>query len=181
MSKIGRKPILIGNTRVEIKGQEIHIKGKSGELVHVLPQGLSAELINEGTHIKIMCTDASGDLNAAWGLHRALIANEIIGMDKGFEQDLIITGLGFKGVLSGTKIVFSLGYSHKIDFDLPKGVSVDIDKTGQLLKVKGADKEQVGLVCSQIKKLRPTEPYKGTGIKLAQEVIFRKAGKTKSA
>jgi large subunit ribosomal protein L6 len=181
MSKIGRKPISIGDVKVEIKGQELFFKGKLGSGSHVLPLGLTYTLSEDGKQIKIVCSEKEKELNQLWGLHRALLANELIGVEKGFEQDLIITGLGFKGALAGSKIIFSLGYSHKIDFEIPKGISVEIDKTGQLLKVKGSDRELVGHVCSRIKMLRKTEPYKGTGIKLAQETIFRKAGKTKSA
>jgi len=94
---------------------------------------------------------------------------------------VIITGLGFKAVVSGKNLMFSLGYSHKIDFPLPEGVTVDIDKTGQLLTVKSTDKLTTGQVASDIRALRETEPYKGTGIKLEDDIIIRKAGKAKSS
>jgi large subunit ribosomal protein L6 len=179
MSKIGRKPIGLGNVKVEIIGQEIKYEGKDGSGVHILPKDFHAELIDNS--IKITCANITRENKVLWGLHRALLANEIKGADTGFEQELIITGLGFKGVLAGNKIIFSLGYSHKIDVPLPHGITVAIDKTGQIIKVKGSDKQQVGEICSSIRALRPPEPYKGTGIKLAGETILRKAGKTKSA
>lgn len=114
-------------------------------------------------------------------MHRALISNEIKGAAEDFVKVVQINGLGFKAALSGSKIVFSLGYSHKIEFDLPKEVALEIDKPGQKLTFKSADKELLGHVCSQIRALRPPEPYKGTGIKLLTEVLVRKAGKTKSS
>ncbi len=179
MSKIGRRPINSKDVQIDIKGQEVHFKGKKSSGVHVLPSEIKAELADDTI---VLTTDLrSSDGNRIWGLNRALLANKIIGANIGFEQKLIITGLGFKAVLTGNKLVFSLGYSHKIDFELPAGITVDIDKTGQILIVKGSDKMMVGQVCSHIRGLRPPEPYKGTGIKLEHEVLIRKAGKTKSS
>lgn len=185
MSKIGRKPIALGKIQVEVKGQEVHIKGPKQTLVHVLPASLSA-VVRDGSLVIMPAEGAEKkigkrELNQLWGLHRALLANKIKGAGTDFEKQIQIIGLGFKGALSGNNLVFSLGYSHKIDFALPKGVSVDIDKTGQLLTFKSADKELVGHVCSMVRALRVPEPYKGTGVKLATEVIVRKAGKAKAA
>jgi len=181
MSKIGRKPIDLGNVQVEIQGQEIHFKGKNVSGVYFLPDSLKAELDDTKKSLKLTCSDLTSENKRLWGLHRALLANKIIGADKGFERELNITGLGYKGTLSGNKIIFKLGFSHQIDFPLLEGVSVEIDKTGQKIKIKGFDKEKVGLVASHIRSLRPPEPYKATGIKFADEIIIRKAGKTKSA
>lgn len=116
-----------------------------------------------------------------WGLNRALLFNMIHGAEKPFEKKLEINGLGFKAVAAGSKVTFTLGFSHKIDFNLPESVSIEIDKTGQKLVLKSTNKELLGLVCSKIRALREPEPYKGTGIKYAEEVIARKAGKTKSS
>lgn len=179
MSKIGRRPINIKDVQVDIKGQEIHFKGKKKSGVFMLAPELKAA-VSDGT-IALTSDVRSSEINRVWGLNRALLANDILGAQNGFEQKVIITGLGFKAVLSGNKLVFSLGFSHKIDFTLPQGITVDIDKTGQIVTVKGADKMMVGQVCSHIRGLRPPEPYKATGIKLEHEVIIRKAGKTKSA
>ena len=182
MSKIGRKAIDISGVQVDIKGQEIHYKGKKHGGVYVLPAELETKLDNKKLVILAKKPVANvSEVNRAWGLHRALLANAIKGSDTGFEQQVQINGLGFKAAVSGNKVVFNLGFSHKIDFVLPKDVTMDVDKTGQNLTVKSYDKELVGHVCSQIKALRPPEPYKGTGIKLASEVIRRKAGKTKAA
>jgi len=185
MSKIGRKPIDIGSVQVEIKGQAIEFKGKKNSGVYKIPNELNAELKDKKLLIKPAKTKDAGisqrEVNRVWGLHRALLSNQIKGADVPFEKELHINGLGFKAVASGQKIVFSLGYSHKIDFELPKEVTLEVDKTGQKLIFKSFDKFLVGQICSEIKAMRPPEPYKGTGIKLAKEIIARKAGKTKAA
>jgi large subunit ribosomal protein L6 len=179
MSKIGRKPINTTNVQVELKGQEINLKGKKGSKIHVLPAFLKAELVDHS--LRITCNDRTAENNMAWGLHRALLANELKGLSEGFEQKVIINGLGFKAAVSGTKLVCTLGYSHKKELTIPQGITIEADKTGQLLTVKGIDKELVGFVASKICALRPIEPYKGTGIKIEGQVVLRKAGKTKSA
>jgi large subunit ribosomal protein L6 len=179
MSKIGRKPIDLKSVKVEINNNEIHFKGPKSSGVYVLPSELKALL--EENKLKITCPENSPENNKVWGLHRALLANKLQGAHDVFAQQLKIEGLGFKAVSSGKNLVFSLGYTHKIDFPVPQDITIDVDRTGQLLTVKGSDKEAVGLISSEIRRLRPPEPYKGTGVKLIQEVILRKAGKTKSA
>ncbi|MFC1842777.1 50S ribosomal protein L6 [Candidatus Dependentiae bacterium] len=182
MSKIGRKPVAFGNTKVEIKDGEVHYKGAKNSGVYVLPDRLVATV--EGDSLLIKPSDSAlkdRDINRIWGLHRALIANKIKGADTGFERQLKINGLGYKASVSGKKVVLSLGFSHKIDMDLPDNVTLEVDKSGQLLTFKSFDKELVGHICSKIRALRPPEPYKGTGIKWVKEVIRRKAGKAKAA
>ncbi len=182
MSKIGRRPIDISGVSIEIKEQEVHYKGSKGSGIYVLPNELEAVL--EDTMLKIMLSKSvqgrKRSLNRIWGLHRALLANKIVGVAQEFAKQIQINGLGYKAIVSGNKLVFSLGFSHKIDFDLPKEVSVNIDKSGQKLTFKSFDKELVGHISSQVRSLRPPEPYKGTGIKFESEIIIRKAGKTKS-
>jgi len=180
MSKIGRKPISTKDIKIDIQGNTISFKGKKESGIYELPDVLKVEVLKNDL-IKLTCDNASRENNKIWGLHRALLANKLHGAELGFDQKIIITGLGFKGVVSGNKIDFSLGYSHKINFPLPEGITVEVDKTGQNLTVRGTSKEVVGLVSSKIRALRPPEPYKGTGIKLGNETILRKAGKTKSA
>lgn len=184
MSKIGRKPIDIGDVQIDIKGQEVHYKGKKSSGVYTLPESLIAQIDDKKL---LLVPQAKGskvaqrDVNRVWGLHRALLSNCVRGSDIPFEKEVQINGLGFKAVMSGQKIVFTLGFSHKIDFELPKDVTLEIDKTGQKLIFRSPDRFLLGHVCSTIKALRPPEPYKGTGIKLATDVIARKAGKTKSS
>ena len=110
-----------------------------------------------------------------------MLANKLKGSDVGFENQLKINGLGYKAVVAGKNVVFSIGFSHKVEIVLPEGVNLEVDKTGQLLTFKSYDKELIGAICSKIRAIRPPEPYKGTGIKWAAEVILRKAGKAKSA
>jgi large subunit ribosomal protein L6 len=109
------------------------------------------------------------------------LAIKIKGVENGFEQGMKIVGLGFKAQLSGKKLIFTLGYTHKIDFDLPEGISVEVDKTGQILTFKSHDKFLLGDVCDRVRSFRKPEPYKGTGVMKNNEVIARKAGKTKVA
>lgn len=183
MSKIGRIPIDLGNVQVEVDGQIVKYKGTKASGEHILPDELEAKV--EGKTLKIIgkISDSFSskqlrNVNRIWGLNRALLSNKIAGSEKEFSQNVQIVGLGYKAAKSGKNLVFSLGFSHKIDFDLPETVTVDIDKSGQKLIVKSSNKFLVGQVCSEIKDLRPPEPYKGTGIKLADEVIRRKAGKS---
>lgn len=178
MSKIGRKPIEIGSVKVEVKGQQVHYVGKHAKGVYEVPSLLSASMDNRGLSLKAV--ENTNDARRLWGLHRALLNNKIIGADQGFQKQITIVGLGFKAVKKGSDLEFSLGYSHKIDFPLPAGVTVEIDKTGQQLTVWSVDKELLGLVCSKIRGLRPPEPYKGTGIRFVGEEIRRKAGKAKA-
>lgn len=182
MSKIGRKPIDIGSAKVEIKGQEIHYSGKKDSGVFVLPEGLKAHLNGNMLALTVdKSQNENGQINRVWGLNRALLANKIKGSQQEFEKIIQITGLGFKAAVSGSKVTFSLGFSHKIEFNLPKDVTLEVDKTGQRLAFRSPDKEDLGLVCSQVRALRPPEPYKGTGVKYEKEVIARKAGKTKAS
>jgi large subunit ribosomal protein L6 len=183
MSKIGRKPIDIGTVQVEIKGQDVHYKGKKNAGAFNVPAELIATIENNKLYLKSSGKIEKGqrELNRVWGLSRALLANQIKGADVAFEKEVQINGLGFKAAVSGQKIVFTLGYSHKIDFDLPKEVTLEVDKSGQKLLFKSSDKFMLGDVCSRVKALRLPEPYKGTGIRVANEVIARKAGKTKAS
>lgn len=181
MSKIGRRPIDISGVAVDVKGQEVHFKGPKSSGVYFLPEVLTA--VVEGSSL-LLTPSQNGSLkkreiNREWGMHRALLANEIAGARKEFEKLVEIVGLGYKANVSGNKIVFTLGYSHKIDFDVPKNVTITADKTGQKLTVTSADRELLGQVCSDICALRRPEPYKGTGVKLSTEYIFRKAAKGK--
>ncbi len=184
MSKIGRKPIDLNGVTVDIQNNDIHYKGKKNSGTYHLPVVLKADVVDGKLHLQVNKSAPVKELktaNRVWGLNRALLANTLKGANQDFEKKLEINGLGFKAALSGSKIVFTLGFSHKIDFELPKEVVFEVDKTGQKLLFKSPNRELLGLVCSKIRALRPPEPYKGTGIKYSNEVIVRKAGKTKAA
>lgn len=179
MSKIGRQPIPMRDVKVELKGQEVHYKGQFAAGVHILPLTLNVKI--ENNNLCINSQDDSRDVRQVWGLHRALLANKISGAHALFQKQVKIVGLGYKAIAQGKNIEFSLGFSHKINFDLPDGVTVEIDKVGQLLTLKSADKELVGKVGGEMRLLRPVEPYKGTGVCLTTDIIIRKAGKAKSS
>jgi large subunit ribosomal protein L6 len=179
MSKIGRKPIELLAAKVEINGQELKISGSQAKFTHVLPDYLKVS-IEDGILSIELNSDKNADM-AGWGLHRALIANKILGSQKLFEKKVKIVGLGYKAQITGKKMVFSLGYSHKIDYELPEGVEVESDRTGQQLVFKASDKNLLGDVCDKVKSFKKPEPYKGTGIIVEGDVIIRKAGKAKSA
>lgn len=183
MSKIGRKPINIGAAHVEVRGKDVYYTGAktSGSYhvpdpfeVHVEGQQLFVAPKKEVEHAL-----KRRELSREWGLHRALLANAITGSNTEFEKAVEITGLGFKASKSGKKLVFLLGYTHKIDFELPQNVSVAIDDTGQILKFTSPDKAALGLTCDRVCTLRRPEPYKGTGVKLASKRLIRKVSKGK--
>jgi len=185
MSKIGRKPISIAGVTVSIKGQDVHYKGAHASGIHHIPTELNAAIQDNKLYISVnaksnMSTKELSSISRIWGLHRALLANELSGAAQEFEKMIEINGLGYKAALTGKKIIFTLGYSHKIEKDIPTGISVEIDKSGQRIKVKSSDRFLAGQFCSEVKELRLPEPYKGKGIKLQNEVIFRKvSGKGK--
>ena len=179
MSKIGRKAIDISGLTVDVKGHAVNFKGAHATGSYELPVELNAKIEGSSLFLVPASTESTvregRDLNRVWGLHRALLSNTLQGSKKEFEgtmkEKIIETYKNFKITLK----------NHKIDYELPKGVTVTIDKSGQKLTVKSADKELVGYVCSEIKSLRPPEPYKGTGIRLSTDKIKLKAGKAKSA
>jgi len=186
MSKIGRKPINIKGLTVDIKGQEVHYKGpKTSGIYHLSPELIAQKEENQ------LFVDAAGDrermsskelrnVHRVWGLHRALLFNELTGAAQEFEKMLEINGLGYKAALADKKIILTLGYSHKIEEPIPAGISVEIDKAGQKVKVRSSDNNLLGDFCDKIRSFKEPEPYKGKGIKLQTEVIFRKsAGKGK--
>lgn len=179
MSKIGRKLIPFKTVKVEVRGNTVFISGGKIKIEHVLPSGLNAGLKNN--MLGITLAHDTKENRVLWGMHRALLANAIIGLEAGFQQVMKIVGLGFKAQSAGKKMTFTVGYTHKIDYDLPDGVVVEIDKTGQILTFKSHDKNLLGDVCDRIRSFRVPEPYKGTGIMRDNEVIVRKVGKTKAA
>jgi len=182
MSKIGRKPIALAGVTIQLKGQKIEFKGPKASGEYTLPSSLEAQKKDDLLYITVKKDAQTGrkqDINRVWGLHRALLANELAGSKQEFQVPMKIVGLGYKAVVTGKKIKFTLGYSHDIMFDLPAKVSAEVDKTGQLLTIKSPDKQAAGLVYSEIRRLCPPEPYKGTGIRRVGEEILRKAGKAK--
>ncbi len=180
MSKFGRKPIQLGSASISLDGFLVKYKGNKGSGEYLLPDTLLPYMENSLLFIKPAGEEKKFRNNAQWGLHRALLSNAIKGADSGFEKQIKIKGLGFKAQAQGKTLIFSLGFSHKKTYDVPEEVTVEIDKTGQLLTCKSNKKDVLGQVCSDIRSLRPPEPYKGVGIQYGDEVVRIKPGKAKS-
>jgi large subunit ribosomal protein L6 len=179
MSKMGKNPICLGSVKVSVDGRKIVLEKGAAKFEHVLPDHIEVN-IGDGI-MSLSGKHNTKSCKTLWGLHRSLLANKVEGLEKGFIKEVKIVGLGYKAVASGKKLVFSLGFSHKVEYEMPDGVTVDIDKTGQQLKFKSINKELLGSVCGTIRRFRPPEPYKGTGIIVGGEQIVRKAGKAGKA
>ncbi|MCM0082687.1 50S ribosomal protein L6 [Geomonas sp. Red32] len=176
MSRIGKLPIAIpAGVKVIYNAPEIKVEGPKGKLSRSVMDAVSV-VVAEG-QITVGRADDSTKSRAAHGLTRTLINNMVIGVSKGFETALEINGVGYRAEAKGNVLNLSLGYSHPINFELPAGISVEVDKMTKL-KVIGIDKELVGQTAAKIRDFRGPEPYKGKGIKYADETILRKAGKT---
>lgn len=181
MSKIGRKPIPFGNASIVIKDNTVIYKGRESSGEYKVPEKFLIVADKNSLMLSIHENYKNDkDINMVWGLHRALLNNAIFGSHTLFCKELKIEGLGFKVEQQGNTLVFHLGFSHKVNYDVPVGVFVEIDKTKQNMTLKSAKKDLLGLVASIIKSFRPVEPYKGKGIYYSNEKVFRKAGKTKS-
>jgi large subunit ribosomal protein L6 len=176
MSRIGKKPIPIPDkTNINFKDHMITVKGEKGSLTRRIHPDV--ELNIESNIITVIPKNENRQGRAIQGLVRSLVANMVVGVSSGFERVLEINGIGYRADLKGEQIVFNLGYSHPIEFDLPMGVSASIDKNN-VIRLNGIDKELLGHTAASIRSLRPPEPYKGKGVKYAEEQIIRKAGKS---
>ena len=151
------------------------VTGPQGTLRQELPAGITAAV--EDGKIVVARADDSKPRRALHGLTRALLNNAVTGVTKGFSKDLEISGVGYRAQLAGKSVSFTLGYTHPIEFPIPEGIQVAVDKQTKLT-VSGVDRQQVGQVAAQIRKLRPPDVYKAKGVKYANEVIRKKAGKT---
>jgi large subunit ribosomal protein L6 len=177
MSRIGKKPVIIPpGVTAKVDGQAISVKGGKGELSFTAPDNVSVALV-EGK-IAVTPRNDSTQARAMWGTTRSTLNNLIIGVSKGFERKLEISGVGYKAVVSGKSLRISLGYSHDVTFPIPAGIGIAAPKPTEI-SIIGIDKRQVGQTAAEIRALRPPEPYKGKGVKYADEFIFRKEGKKK--
>ncbi len=177
MSRVGKKPVAVpAGVTAKVDGQSISVKGGKGELSFTAPDNVNVALA-EG---KIVVTprNDSTQARAMWGTTRSMVNSLMIGVSKGFERKLEITGVGYKAAVSGKNLRLSLGYSHDLNFPVPTGIAIAAPKPTEL-SITGIDKRQVGQTAAEIRALRPPEPYKGKGVKYAGEFIFRKEGKKK--
>lgn len=176
MSRVGREPISIPQgVKVTVEDRVFVAEGPKGKVSQSLLEGIPVE-IEDGT-VTVNRIDDSGDLRSKHGLMRALLANAVQGVSEGFSKQLEIHGVGYRAALQGSEIHLSLGYSHPVVFPVPEGIEVQVDEKAGKITVSGADRQQVGQVAANIRRLRKPEPYKGKGIRYSDEVVRRKVGK----
>jgi large subunit ribosomal protein L6 len=175
MSRVGKQPVGIPDkAKVTYKDRIITVEGEKGKLTRTVHPAIDLDIKDKV--ITVTMETVNRNNRALQGLTRSLVNNMMIGVSKGFERSLEINGIGYRAEAKGKSIVFNIGYSEPVNFELPKGISAAIDKS--IIKLAGIDKELLGRTAASIRKLRPPEPYKGKGIKYVEERIQRKAGKT---
>ena len=177
MSRVGKKAVVVpSGITANIEGQTVKVKGPKGVLSVVLPDEVTVKL--DGGQIKVDPRDDTKRARAQWGTARTLIANLIAGVSKGFEQRLEINGVGYRAAVQGKNLQLALGYSHDVVYPIPEGITIATPKPVEIV-ISGIDRQKVGQVAAEIREFRPPEPYKGKGVKYANERIFRKEGKKK--
>ena len=179
MSKIGKINIGIPEkVKVILSGNTINIEGPLGKKsLNIDVETFDLKII-EGKDISIKPKKITQDMKRLWGMNRSLINNAIIGASIGYEKILELSGVGFRATAKGKQLNLQLGFSHDINFDIPEGIKISVEKQ-TIIKLSGFDKQQVGMVAAKIKSIRPPEPYKGKGIKEKGQYILRKEGKKK--
>ena len=179
MSRIGKKPVVIpAGVTVDVKENTITVKGPKGELSLPVHPKVKLELKDSELNVSVARPDNKQE-RALWGLFRSLVHNMVVGVTEGFTKVLEINGVGYKAAVAGKKLTMSLGYSHPIEMEAPKGVEVKVEKN--VMTITGIDKQVVGQFAAVVRSQRPPEPYKGKGIKYSDEIIRRKAGKVVKA
>ena len=179
MSKIGKINILIPEkVKVALAGSILNIEGPLGKKSLNIDLEMFNLNINDGKEISIKPKKINQDTKRLWGMNRSLINNAVLGSSKGYEKTLELIGVGYRASLKGNQLNLQLGYSHDINFDIPEGIKITVEKQ-TTLKVSGSDKQQVGAVVSKLKTLRKIEPYKGKGVREKGQHILKKEGKKK--
>jgi large subunit ribosomal protein L6 len=176
MSRIGKKPISIPKgVKVDVQPDAVEVQGPKGKLRQAFPAGIGFEV--EGDQLQAKTLQDDPQLGKFHGLARSLVANAVRGVTEGFRKDLDIVGVGYRAELKGKQVVFALGYSHPIVFEIPIGIDVAIDKQTHIT-VTGVDRQLVGQVAANIRRLRKPDPYKQKGVRYTGEQLKKKAGKT---
>ena len=179
MSKIGKINISIPEkVKVALSGNVLNVEGPLGKKSLNIDLEIFDLDIKDGKEISIKPKKINQDTKRLWGMNRSLVNNAIIGSSKGYEKTLELVGVGFRAALKGKQLNLQLGFSHDINFDIPEGVKIAVEKQ-TIIKISGSDKQQIGMVVSKIKSLRKPEPYKGKGIREQGQYILRKEGKKK--
>ncbi len=177
MSRVGKMPVAVPQgVDVSIKEDQISVKGAGGQLS--LAQNALVKVSNEGGKLTFIPADESREANAMSGTMRQLVNNMVVGVTKGFEKKLSLVGVGFKAQATGAKLNLAVGFSHPVNKDMPAGITVATPAPTEIV-IKGADRQRVGQVAAEIRAIRPPEPYKGKGIRYADEKITIKETKKK--
>jgi large subunit ribosomal protein L6 len=177
MSRIGKVPVAVPNgVTAAIDGQTVSAKGPKGELSVVLHDNVSAAMTDDG--IKVLPRDESKKARSMWGLSRTLVSNIVVGVSDGFTRRLEISGVGYRAQLQGKTLQLALGFSHDVLYPVPDGITIEVPRPTEVV-VSGIEKQRVGQVAAEIRRFRPPEPYKGKGVRYADEFILRKEGKKK--
>lgn len=175
MSRVGKKPISVPEkTKITYDQGVLTVEGPKGTLTRSIHPDVNLEIGESQLLVTVHRNDKK--TKALWGTTRAQVANMVTGVSSGFERVLEINGIGYRAELKGNSIELHLGYSHPINFELPEGVHAAVDKGS--IRLSGIDRERLGFAASSIRQMRPPEPYKGKGVKYAEELVQRKAGKT---
>ena len=176
MSRIGLMPVVVPDgVDINIKGSYVHVKGPKGELEHTFPADMKIKLDNGELTVERPSDEPTH--RALHGMTRALINNMVVGVSSGFSKVLEVNGVGYRASLEGSNLVLNVGFSHPVVVEPPEGIEFEVDERTRQITVKGYDKQLVGHITADIRKVRPPEPYKGKGIKYLDERIRRKAGK----
>jgi large subunit ribosomal protein L6 len=178
MSRVGKKPVTIPQgVTASVEGQTVKVKGAKGAMQFVVPDEVVVKF-DAKTGITLDPKNETKRARSMWGTSRTLVSNLMTGVTKGFEENLEITGVGYRAAAQGKTLNLQLGFSHDVNYPIPEGITIATPKPTEI-KITGMDKQKVGQVAAEIRGFRPPEPYKGKGVKYAGEFIFRKEGKKK--
>ena len=177
MSRVGNKPISVPDkVNINIQDNTVTVKGPKGELTQTFRPEMDISL--EDGDVVVRRPSDQREHKSLHGLTRSLISNMVVGVSDGYKKELVLQGTGYRAQVRGRNLVLNVGYSHEVVIDAPENVTFTVDKPGKNLTVEGIDKQVVGELAAQIRRVRPPEPYKGKGIRYADEVVHRKAGKS---
>jgi large subunit ribosomal protein L6 len=179
MSKLGKKPISIPkDTKVKLESRKLILTGPKGSKELTLNDKIFTATIEEDKNLILKLVKKNDNSNVMWGTTRSIINSALIGVSTGYEKILELSGVGFRANLKGNILNLQIGFSHDVSYKIPEGIKIVVEKSN-LIKISGIDKELVGNVASDIKRLKPVEPYKGKGIKEKNQYVLRKEGKKK--
>ncbi|RUO75511.1 50S ribosomal protein L6 [Pseudidiomarina taiwanensis] len=177
MSRVAKAPIAIpAGVEVTLNGQEVTIKGAKGSLSHVVNDAV--EIVKEDNELRTVAREGVANATAQAGTARALLQNMVVGVAQGYERKLQLIGVGYRAATAGNKLNLTLGFSHPVEFEIPQGITIEVPTQTEVV-VKGVDKQLVGQVAANIRAYRKPEPYKGKGVRYADEQVRRKEAKKK--